>query len=86
MIKDILKYKDKEFQLSTIYIENMVTFETMIFPIEDGVVSGREVYCFRTVKSSESQKKHADIYYHPEKYISEEAIAKYLKEKEDLFN
>lgn len=86
MIKDIIEYNDKKYQLSTIHIKDMVTFETMIFPIEDGMVSGKEVYCFRTVESSESQNKHTDIYYHPEKYISEEAIASYLREKEKWFN
>ena len=83
MIKDILEYKDKKFQLSTVNLDGL--FETMIFPIENGIVSGSEVYCFRTVKAGESHNKHRDIYYHSENYISDEAIAKYLKEKEDWF-
>lgn len=29
MIKDIIKYKEKEYQLSTIFIENMSVFETI---------------------------------------------------------
>lgn len=78
MIKDIIKYSDKEYQLSTVYIENMSTFETMIFPIKNGKVSGEEVYCFRTLRAGESQKKHEDIYYHPENYVTKEAIEKYL--------
>ena len=82
MVKDIIKYKEKEYQLSTVKIENMLTFETMIFPIEDGVVLGTEVYCFRTLESGKSLNKHADIYNHPEKYLSEEAINKYLKLKD----
>lgn len=85
MVKDIIRYNNKEYQLSTVYIENMITYETMIFPIENEVVSGREVYCFRTCESNESQNKHKDILYNPEKYLSEEAIAKYLKSKEEDF-
>lgn len=86
MIKDIIKYDNKEYQLSNIYIEDMATFETMIFPIENSKVSGKEVYCFRTSKAGESKNKYEDIYYHPEKYISEEAITEYTKEKEMLYN
>lgn len=79
MVKDIIKYNEKEYQLSTVLIENnMSVFETMIFPIENGIVSGNEVYCFRTLRSGESQRKHADIYYHPEKYVSNEVIEQYL--------
>lgn len=81
MVKDIIKYDNKEYQLSTIYIENMITFETMIFPIKNGKVSGEEVYCFRTLEANESKWKHTDIYEHPEKYVSEEAITEYLKTK-----
>lgn len=84
MIKDIIKYGEKEYQLSTVNLDGLL--ETMIFPIENSVVSGKEVYCFRTVKPGESMEKHGDIFYHPEKYISEEAIATYFKEKEDWFN
>lgn len=86
MIKDILEYKDKKYQLSTVNLDGLGLFETMIFPIEHGVVSGKEVYCFRTFEAGESHDKHRDIYYHSENYISDEAIAKYLKEKEDWFN
>lgn len=83
MIKDIIKYEDKEYQLSTVYIEDMVTFETMIFPIENGIISGDEVYKFRTLNSGESKNKHKDILDHPENYLTEEAIDKYLLSKID---
>lgn len=79
MIKDIITYNNKAYQLSTINIDGM--FETMIFPIINGNVSGNEVYCFRTFKSGESKNKHADIYYYPEKYLSEDAIDEYLRSK-----
>lgn len=78
MIKDILKYKDEEFQLSTVFIENIGLFETMIFPIENGIVSGSEVYCFRTIDAGASKYKHEDIYENAEKYLSDKAIEKYL--------
>lgn len=84
MVKDIIKYNDKEYQLSTININGC--FETMIFPIENGVISGKEVYCFRTADSGESLNKHKDIYKHLEKYISDEAITNYLKSKEEDFD
>lgn len=76
MIKDIIKYNEKEYQLSTVNINGC--FETMIFPIENGIISGNEVYCFRTVRASESHNKHRDIYYHYDKYLSDKAIEKYL--------
>jgi hypothetical protein len=78
MVKDIIKYNEKEYQLSTVHIENMAMFETMIFPIENGIVSGKEVYCYRTTDVGKSQSKHKDIYYNAEKYLSERAIEKYL--------
>lgn len=78
MVKDIIKYNEKEYQLSTVFIENMGLFETMIFPIENGIVSGNEVYCFRTVRAGESKNKHEDIYENVEKYLSDVAIEKYL--------
>lgn len=83
MIKDIIKHNDKEYQLSTVNIDGCL--ETMIFPIDDGIVSGREVYCFRTTKAGDSMEKHGDIYYHPEKYLSNEAINRYVKSKEEDF-
>lgn len=84
MIKDIIGCDGIEYQLSTVYFEDTGIHETMIFPIINGVVSGEEVYAFRTLDSQESQKKHADAYYNPVKYLSTEAIDKYLKSKEEL--
>lgn len=78
MVKDIIKYKEKEYQLSTVFIENMGLFETMIFPIENGIVSGSEVYCYRTARAGESKNKHEDIYENVEKYLSDKAVEKYL--------
>lgn len=76
MIKDIIKYNDKEYQLSTVNIDGC--FETMIFPIKDGVISGKEVYMARLYHARQSCDLHGDIYYHPEKYLSDKAIEKYL--------
>lgn len=78
MVKDIIQYDGKEYQLSTVLLEPSNVFETMIFPIEDEVVSGNAVYCYRTTKAGQSMKKHEDVYDHPEKYVSEKAIEKYL--------
>lgn len=61
MPKDIIKYNEKEYQLSTVYLEKMKIYETMIFPVENGVVSGNEVYCSRTMYAEESKYKHIDI-------------------------
>ena len=55
----------------------------MIFPIECNAVSGNEVYCFRATDKEELNNKYRDIYFDSKKYISEEAIEKYLKEKEE---
>lgn len=78
MVKDIIKYNEKEYQLSTVFLENMDLFETMIFPIENGTVSENEVYCSRTMDAEESKYKHEDIYKNAEKYLSDKAIEKYL--------
>ena len=78
MVKDIIKYDNKEYQLSTVFIKNMALFETMIFPIENNIVSGNEVYCYRTMDAGESKYKHEDIYENTEKYLSDKAIEKYL--------
>lgn len=78
MVKDVIKYNEKEYQLSTVFLENMALFETMIFPIENGIVSGNEVYCYRTVNADASKDKHKDIYENTEKYLSDKAIEKYL--------
>ena len=82
MVKDIIQYNNKKFLLSTILRDNCV-FETMIFPIINGQVSESEVYTFRTVESGRSHNKHKDIYVHPEKYVSSEAVQQYLDSKED---
>ena len=78
MVKDIIKHNGKEYQLSTVLIENMGVFETMIFPIENGIVSGKDVYCFITTIAGESKNKHEDIYENVEKYLSDKAVEKYL--------
>lgn len=83
MVKDIIKYNEKEYQLSTVNINGC--FETMIFPIENGVVSGNEVYMNRVFTAGESHDMHKNIYYHPEMYLSDDAIANYLKSKEEDF-
>lgn len=78
MVKDIIQYNKKEYQLSTVFIEKMKLFETMIFPIKNGIVSGNEVYCFRTRDEGKSRYKHIDIYENVEKYLSDKVIEKYL--------
>lgn len=83
MIKDIIKYNKKEYQVSTTCTGNKYTFETMIFPIENNIVSCKEVYYFGTMEMTESCNKQKDIYYHPEKYLTEEAINEYLKSKKE---
>ena len=52
MVKDIITYGEQTYQLSTVNIDGML--ETMVFPIINGVVSGNEVYCFRTCKADQS--------------------------------
>lgn len=79
MIKDIIKYNNKKYQLSTTNLDGML--ETMVFPIEYGVVSGKSVYTFRTFNSTESQGMHKDILNHPEKYITDESPSPSNKEK-----
>lgn len=84
MVKDRIEYSGKKYELSTVLIDNCI-FETMIFPIINGYVSGSEVYTFRTVEAGKSCNKHKDIYEHPEKYVSDDEIKKYLDSKEEYF-
>lgn len=81
MVKDIINYEGKEYQLSTVYLDNMCIFETMIFSIKNGIIDHNEVYCFRTTQPGESLRKHEDTYFHPEKYLSDEAINEYFLSK-----
>lgn len=71
MIKDIIQYNGKEYKLSIVFIEKIKMFETIIFPIENGIVSNNEVCYFRTTNVN-------DIYENMEKYLSDKAIEKYL--------
>lgn len=45
-MKNDIEYNGKSYQVST--IELHWGYETMIFPVIDGVVSGSEVYKYRT--------------------------------------
>lgn len=78
MVKDIIEYNEKEYQLSGIFIEKMASYEIMIFPIENGVVSDDEVFYHRTDKIALANAVYTDIKFHPEKYLSDKAIEKYL--------
>ena len=81
-MKDIIcdVYTGKKYQVSTVWIYSSY-FETMIFPIEDGVVSGREVYKWEAYCLEEAVNKHRDIKNRPQAYISEESIAEYIRLK-----
>ena len=85
-MKDIIYdvYTGKGYQVSTAWIYNCY-FETIIFPIEDGVVSGREVYKWESYTLEEAVNKHRDIKNRPQAYISEESIAEYIRLKEEDF-
>ena len=85
-MKDVIYdvYTDKEYQVSTAFVYDCY-FETMIFPIEDGVVSGREVYKWESYNLEEAVDKHRDIKNRPQAYISEESIAEYIRLKEEDF-
>ena len=78
MAKNIIKYNEKEYQLSSVYFDKMKLFEIMIFPIENGIVSGNEVYCKRTHNLIFANEVYIDIKFNPEKYLSDKAIEKYL--------
>ena len=81
MFKDTIKFNGKEYQLSTVNLGGC--YETMVFPIEDGRISGKEVCMCSVYTSYGSQEVHKDILFHPEKYLTDEAIAEYLREKEE---
>lgn len=78
MAKEVIKYNEKEYQLSSRFIENMCVFEIMIFPIENGIVSGNEVFCHRTHYLASANEIYTNIKFHPEKYLSGKAIEKYF--------
>lgn len=78
MIRDIVKYNDREYRVTTIYFPATNIHTTEVRLIENGSVTDEVVYHFVTVESSESQDKHKDILDNLEKYLSEAAIRKYL--------
>lgn len=81
MIKNEIEYKGKSYQVSTIDLH--CGYETMIFPIINGVVSGSELYKYRTCLKSDSTNKHFDIVIHPEKYLDEKIIENYKESLEE---
>lgn len=83
MIKNDIEYNGKSYQVSTIDLH--WGYETMIFPVIDGVVSGSEVYKYRTCLKSDSEDKHFDIVKHPKKYLDENCIEEYKKSLEEDF-
>lgn len=85
MLKDIIEYKNKEYQLSCSSVNNHTIYEIMIFPIENKIVSGNEVYCFRTTDVHDAASEYHKILNNQYLYVSEEAINKYLKTKEKDF-
>ena len=83
MIVDCIEYNGKKYQVSTVNIKGC--YETMIFPIVNGNIDGKEVYTCRVYTSQESQDEHKNILHHPEEYLSQSAIEEYLKSKEEEF-
>ena len=82
-MKNDIEYNGKSYQVST--IELYWGYETMIFPVIDGMVSGSEVYKYRTCLKSDSENKHFDIVKHPKKYLDENCIEEYKKSLEEEF-
>ena len=78
MIKNIIKYNGKEYQLSTVFLNKMALFEIMIFPIENGIVSDNEVFCHRTSHIALANEVYTDVKAHPEKYLLDKAVEKYF--------
>lgn len=83
MLKDIIEYKNKEYQLSCSSVSNHTIYEIMIFPIENEMISENEVYCFRTTDVHDAASEYHKILNNQYLYVSEEAINKYLKSKEE---
>lgn len=80
-MKDYIEYKGKTYQVSTIETDGL--FETMIFPIKNGVVSENEVYWCKASDSLMAEYKHQEILNYPESFVSSEAKLQYLKSKEE---
>lgn len=84
-MKNDIKYAGKSYQVST--IELQWGYETMIFPIIAGIISGDEIYKYRTCIKTGAINKHFDILKYPEKYVDDKAIEAYkesLKEDTDI--
>lgn len=83
MYKKYIEYDGCMYQVSAIY--NGYENEIMIFPVINNIVSGNEVYAFRYSDDLSIAEKFRDITKHPEKYLSKQAIDKYLNSKEEDF-
>lgn len=84
-MKDIIEYENKRYQVSTINFDNTGMYQTMIFPIVNGQIDGREVYCFNTFNINEAITRHNTILKAPSVFVSQDAIQKYLESKKEEF-
>lgn len=82
-IKDDIEYKWKSYQVSTIELHGI--YETMVFPVIDGIVSGSEVYKYRSCDRDDVINRHFDIVKHPETYLNENLIEEYKNSLEEDF-
>lgn len=80
---DYIKYNNKEYQLSCSYVN--YTYELMVFPIENGIVSGHEVYCHRTTDFNSIMSLYNLILENPSLYLNQKIIEEYLDSKEEDF-
>lgn len=84
MLKDIIEYDGKTYQLSTIVLKKYCDIlETKVFHIENGIVSDYEVFCFRALTINKALDCHYDILHHSKKYLNDKAIKEYLRKKEE---
>ena len=86
MFKDIISHNNKSYQLTTIKNEDTGIFDTTISEINSDKTLGKELYRFTTTNSGKSMEKHRDIYYNPQRYLSDEAITEYLEKCKESTN
>lgn len=80
---DYIEYNNKVYQLSFFCVND--TYELMVFPIENGVVSGNEVYCHRTTDFNNVMDLYNLILNNPSSYLNQKIIDEYLNSKEEDF-
>ena len=77
--KSIITHNEKEYKvLMAVFDKAGGACEILIYPIENGISSDKEIYLKQTTHAVDAYHIYTDIKENPEKYVSDKAIEKYF--------